>query len=450
MGLSFRVAPGVRIRASSRGLSAGVGPRIARVHVGSRGIGVSSGVGPVSAYTRIGGSPGYKGGGSSGGRTTYGPTKASIAARERELRAGQREAEIGEVQAREKALVGVHRQTFAKAQRIALPVPEEVDPKPIRDRLELEVGVPALVAKLGNGDSPPVAAPPEPVDRYVLMREHRKKARRDISILRIGDRIRAARTADRQAEAAAKVEAVRRCDAQEAEQKRLDQLWAELGRARDAVGERLTAEVDAEKERRSAERASEQAELDAEWARLQANEPMTTIVALEQAFADNESPAAPINCEGNRTTVVMQFSQPEEIVPERKPAFTPGGKRTLKKRTKTEINVLYLEALGSNVLATVKEAFAVAPGTEIVQMLVIRREVDKKHDPELSAIYVGEFDRAHYDDASGSRQPDKALLLASESMLNLKGKTEQVAPLDLSNHPELPEVLDQVADGLES
>lgn len=91
------------------------------------------------------------------------------------------------------------------------------------------------------------------------------------------------------------------------------------------------------------------------------NEPDVAIAALERAFADNEAPAAPIDCEGDRTTVVMEFQPREAIVPERKPARTPTGKPTLKKRTKTEINRLYLEALGSNVLATVKETFAVAP-----------------------------------------------------------------------------------------
>lgn len=449
MGLSFKIAPGVRIRASSRGLSAGVGPRAARVHVGTRGVGVSSGVGPFSGYASL------SGGGrrsSTGGvqRRAYGPTKAAIAAQERERRAAQREAEINEVKTREDALTSVHRQSFPEARRVELPPPEEVDSGPIEDRLEREASVPGLIAKLGSGDSPPIAAEPEPVDRYALMREHRKRAREGISIFRIRDRIRAAREADRQAERAAEIEAGHRREAQQAEQIHLDQLWSELERAREVVAEELPVEVEAEQQRRVAERASQQAELDKEWEKLRSNDPETTIVALEQAFADNESPAAPLNCDGKRTTVVMQFPLPEHVVPERKPAVTPGGKRTLKKRTKTETNALYVEALGSNVLATVKEAFAVAPGTDTVQMLVIRREVDSKHADELAAIYVGEFDRSHYDGAGESRQPGEALQLASKSMLNLKGKTEQVAPLDLSDEPELQGVLDHVADGLKS
>jgi hypothetical protein len=447
MGLSFKVAPGVRIRASSRGLSAGVGPRAARVHVGTRGVGVSSGVGPVSGYTHLGGGARRASGG--GRRASYGPTKASIAAHERELRAAQREADIEKVAALEASLVNVHQQSFPKAQRIELPSPEEVDPEPIKNRLEEAAGIPTLAAGLSGGEQAPVAPEPVSVDRYELMREHRKQARQGISIFKVRDRIDAAREADRRAESAAEVEAERRQEARRSEQVRLDEMWATLGEARANVAKQLPVEIEAEKDRREAERGSAQRDLDTEWEKLTSNEPMTTIAVLEQAFADNEAPAAPIDCDGERTTVVMQFSSPEAVVPERKPALTPGGKRTLKKRTKTETNALYLEALGSNVLATVKEAFAVAPGTKVVQILVIRRETDKKRASELTAIYVGEFDRDRYA-ASDHRTPGSTLVSATEAVLNLKGKTEQVSPIDLSERPDLQQVLAQVTSGLES
>ena len=370
-GDGFKVAPGVRIRASSRGISAGVGPRVARVHVGSRGVGVSSGVGPFSAYSHIGGGRSS----ATGKRASYGgPTKASIAAREREAKAAAREADIDRVAALERALVSVHRATFPAAERAVLAAPDEVDPDPIRGELEAAAGIPQLVAATGGGEVPPVAPAAEPVDRYELMREHRKRARSAIALWRIRDRIAAARTADAEAARAAEAEAERRRQEQRAEQQRLDGLWNDLQQARQRVADELVVRVAAEKEQRLASRAAEQAKLDEEWERLGANDPELTLAVLEQAFADNEAPAAAIDCEGDRTTVVMQFAAPEAIVPERKPARTPTGKRTLKKRTKTEINALYLQALGSNVLATVKEAFAVAPGTNVVQILVIRRE----------------------------------------------------------------------------
>jgi hypothetical protein len=360
MGIGFKVAPGVRIRASSRGISAGVGPRAARVHVGTRGVGVSSGVGPVSGYTHLGGGS-RKTSSRGSGRVSYGGrTKASIAAREREAKAAAKEADIERVRALEQALVSVHKETFPPAQRVILPPPEEVDPAPIQAELEETAGIAQLVSATGGGERPPVARPPEPVDRYELMREHRKRARAGIPIWSIRARIEAARAADREADEAAAAEAEKRGEAERVEQAALDNAWAELNQARSLLADQVAVNVEAERSRRAERHAAEQAQVDRDWQRLQANDPEVTLDALEQAFADNEAPAAAIDCEGDHTTVVMQFVGPEAIIPEKKPARTPTGKQTLKKRTKTEINALYLQALGSNVLATVKEAFAVA------------------------------------------------------------------------------------------
>jgi hypothetical protein len=55
MGFSLKLAPGVRIRALSRGLCTSVGPRAARVHFGAGRAGVSSGAGPVGFYSSLGG-----------------------------------------------------------------------------------------------------------------------------------------------------------------------------------------------------------------------------------------------------------------------------------------------------------------------------------------------------------------------------------------------------------
>jgi hypothetical protein len=407
---------------------------------------VSSGVGPISGYTHI------AGGRASGTRkrSSYGggPTKASIAAREREAKAAAREADIERVAALERALVSVHSASFPEAQRTVLPSVEEVDPTSIQTQLEASAGVPDLIAATGGGEVPPTAPDPEPVDRYELMREHRKRARVGIPIWNVRDRISAARDADAEAEAAAGLEEERRLQVQRVEQDRLNGLWNQLSEARAKVANELPLKVAEEKDRRVAARAEEQKRLDEYWRRLNANDPDVTLAALEQAFADNEAPAAAIDCDGPRTTVVMQFVPPEAIVPERKPARTPTGKPTLKKRTKTEINALYLQALGSNVLATLKEAFAVAPGTKVVQMLVVRHETSKAQEGDLACIYVGEFDRATFARASGSRNPALALSLSTEGVLNLKGKSEVVSPIALDGHPDLAGVIAAVERGL--
>jgi hypothetical protein len=364
------------------------------------------------------------------------------------MKAAQREADIEKIAALERTLVSVHAQSFASATRIEQPPIDPVDPGPLEAELEAESGIPGLVDRLGSGSSPPQAPAPEPVDRYELMREKRRRGRDGIPLWRIRDRIAAARRADVEAATEAEAEEGRRSELRVVEQARLDAMWAELQAARGAIANRLAERVRAETDTREAARAEAQAELDRDWEKLRANDPEVTIAALEEAFEDNEAPAAPIDCERDGVTVLMQFKEPEKIVPERKPARTPTGKGTLKKRTKTEVNALYRQALGSNVLATVKEVFAVAPGAQAVQMLVVRHEVDGKHAGELVAIYTGEFDRRSFADASGSRDPGEALALAADAELNLKGKTEQVAPLTLSARPDLQAVLGQLASGL--
>src|SRR4051812_30643141 len=74
--------PGVRVSMSSRGVRAGLGPRAARVHVGSGRPAVSTGVGPFTAWSAVGG----------GSRPRQ--RAPSMAAYERQVRATERQEEL--------------------------------------------------------------------------------------------------------------------------------------------------------------------------------------------------------------------------------------------------------------------------------------------------------------------------------------------------------------------
>lgn len=54
MGMYLRIAPGVKVRLTRRGVRWGLGPRMARLHVGAGGAGVSTGAGPFSYYKPVG------------------------------------------------------------------------------------------------------------------------------------------------------------------------------------------------------------------------------------------------------------------------------------------------------------------------------------------------------------------------------------------------------------
>jgi hypothetical protein len=105
MGFYFKVAPGVKIRATRRGLRASVGPRAARVHFGAGGTGVSTGAGPVSLYHAVGGG---------GGRTRGAPpSRTSIAAYERQLRQADKLQQAQELAMAFESINNLHREEFA-------------------------------------------------------------------------------------------------------------------------------------------------------------------------------------------------------------------------------------------------------------------------------------------------------------------------------------------------
>ena len=124
MGFSVRVAPGVRIRASTRGVRTSLGPRVARVHVGSGRPGVSTGVGPVGYYTSIGSRP------PSARRTTHTPGPAATTAAG--ARAAEKQAQAEALAKELHRIANLHRESYAPAQAQRATPPPKVDIAPIK------------------------------------------------------------------------------------------------------------------------------------------------------------------------------------------------------------------------------------------------------------------------------------------------------------------------------
>jgi hypothetical protein len=362
MGFGVRIAPGVRVSASPRGLRTGIGPRSARVHVGSGRPSISTGAGPSTVWQPIG-----------GGRRTSSRPRSSLAAVDQQGRAATRAEQIAEVQQLEHDLVTLHEEEFTAAAR-------------------------------------PVVPPPPPVDRNAVRDRLRRQARAGIAWWRLGDRLAARRKADAQVDSA----------------------------------------LDAERAELDEQQQQAQQDADADWQRLLDDDPETVLAALEAAFEDNASPAAPVDCDGGCVTVTVLFGAPS-MVPERKPATTPSGRPTLHKRTKTERNQLYAEALASTVLATVKEGYAVAPALKEVRVVVVRRDAQAASPEDyLAAIYAGRFpaDRVHQLDWGSIDDPLDELMIAPDALLRRRGSAGEVAPLDLAAEPQLAAVVDELRQSL--
>lgn len=125
MGFSVKIAPGIRVRASSRGVRTSLGPRVARVHVGAGRTGISTGVGPVGYYTSVGGSR---------RRPSTGSVNRQIAAAARQQARADKAAEAQRLLSAFEAISALHREQFAPAARRTVPRPPE---PPVRQLREL-------------------------------------------------------------------------------------------------------------------------------------------------------------------------------------------------------------------------------------------------------------------------------------------------------------------------
>jgi hypothetical protein len=226
--------------------------------------------------------------------------------------------------------------------------------------------------------------------------------------------------------------------------------WSARRAARRNAKEQAEYTIQAEERRKAQAQAEVQARLDATWQRLIANDPQTVLAVLEEAFEDNQAPAASVNCEGDVATIFMLYDSPDSV-PGLKVALAPSGNPTLRGRTKTERNELYATVLASRLLVTAKEAFAVAPGINRVVALVMRKEeLPAPARPVLSCLYCGRFERGRFErlDWTAVKPLEEISDTTPGALIERKWRTAEVAPLNLSDAPDLAAVLHTTADML--
>ena len=366
MGFSVKLAPGVRVRASSRGLRTSVGPRAARVHVGGGRTGLSSGVGPVSFYTSTGGGRRRSGGSA---RTTPAAYQRQVAAYNRQVASQQKAEQAAELAAAFTAILDLHREAFAEARR-------------------------------------PVA-PPEPhVDEGEIRKRHEKAALAGVGVFQ-----RAARAERKSAAAQAAAEEIA------------------------AVRARLTAE-----------RQQNQAYLDERSAALLANDSEVVLATLEEAFEDNEAPAAALAVTGGEISLAV-LAPGVDAVPDRMPGTTSAGNLTLRKLPKREKSDFYKLMVCGHALATVREAFAVAPGLGAARVVVFRHgRTDAYGKRGLECLLAFRVTRKAFDGVRWSDADAVTVLndASTELLIKQVGAARELSPLDLSSEPELQTLADAI------
>lgn len=364
--VSFKVAPGVRISASSRGVRSSIGNSKGRVSYGGGRTYASAKI----AGVRVSGSNSSRSNSPRGNEGTQAVRRPTLAQLERAERAAAHDAAIDELRRLEKSLVTLHHESFPSAMLHEVQAPEPADQTALRDDLKK-----SLLSKVG---------------RFKFSQRRAAKAR-------------AAELA---------VEEAERLDA---ENKDLYLRYCEDARqSRD---------------------------------RLLNHDTEMVIEALEAAYADNASEATCVDAgiEGGvrYATVVVVFGTVDSI-PERTPTVTPAGKTTSKKRNKSDRNALYVAALGSTVLAAVREGFAVAPSVDEFRIVVLRKDLNAATPSDFVApIYAATFPRSVAEGLEWQRaDPTAALLTGQDAQFKRKGAAGDVVAIDLIEHPRLVELVE--------
>jgi len=372
--------------------------------------------------------PGY-----SGGAYATGPS-SNAAAYER--------MELGEqIEQAEAALFSRHLGSFAPPSAPVAPDATAPDPSATRTRLEREVGLADLEAQLAPFGDPPVVRVPDAVDRPAIFKDLFTKAAADVPRWRWGAR----RTirAESRVEAArrARAEAERRRGQQHQEQETLNLQRAQLDQLRARVNDEVARWVEEELARRQVAQADAQSALDDEWQKLLANDPEAVSVALRGALTSDR--IAVVGCSTGKGVVVLTIPDLSEVIADREPACTPAGRPTLRKRTKTQMNQLYLAAIASETLRVAAAGFAAAPRLEAVRSFIFRE--DEAGDPQ--PIYAGTFTRAGLDSLPGRRSADPdalagSLEAAEDLQIKRKGRAQEIRSLDPHTDPALQVVID--------
>ncbi|MGK5682369.1 hypothetical protein [Actinoplanes sp. URMC 104] len=230
---------------------------------------------------------------------------------------------------------------------------------------------------------------------------------------------------------------------------------AERAAAREQAVLLAEAEADRQAQRLRAQQAQWQRDLDVQWELLADNDPDTVLATLAEAFEDNEAPAAAVGVNGAVVSLVLLVPPATEAVPEQVAARTSAGNISLRKITATDRATYYAHFVFGQVLVTLREAFAIAPGLYSARVVVLR---DAGRDaygrpvvPCLGALTVtrASLTGIRWEEADAERI---IAAVASGALFRRTGRMKELSPIDLSREPDISALiaavdLDDLAEG---
>lgn len=214
-------------------------------------------------------------------------------------------------------------------------------------------------------------------------------------------------------------------------------------RAADREAARRHADLVAEAQ---ASQREQQGLLDDQWRRFTDGELEVVLEVLNGAFEDNLAPAAAIGLEDGEAQLAVLVPG-EDAVPARKPGVTAAGNVSLRQMNQTQTAEIHRALVAGHVLATVKEAFAVAPQLTGAAVVALRDDGPDVYGADRARpLLAVRFARA---DLVGVRWREVAAWdvveqASTDLRVDLYGRTGALEPLDLSEEPELEELVQSV------
>lgn len=204
--------------------------------------------------------------------------------------------------------------------------------------------------------------------------------------------------------------------------------WYDLkGRlqARMAAKERATADDRQAQERAELDRRNRQEELDSWWRQLMSNEPATVMAFVQQAFEDNDDPAAIVGVEGDEAYVAV-LAPDDSDVPDRMPGVTPTGRPSIRKMPAKNAALLHRQVVAGTLLVTLMETFAVAPGLASVKIAALER------GRTVSFLWSVRVRRTELDRVLRSDDTSLEIIesVADENNYRLTGGARRLGPMD--------------------
>ena len=186
-----------------------------------------------------------------------------------------------------------------------------------------------------------------------------------------------------------------------------------------------------------------QQEIDKLWQRLITNDPDVVLAVLSHAFQNSSAHAAPLGVWDAEAQLAL-LAPDLAALPERHPTTTAAGNLSLKKFTKGEMADLYKQLVAGLVLATAKEAFAVAPGVTDIRIVALRNTpADAYGKVRPEAILAARVARAALNGVQWTKADALTILneISSELVTRTAGPSKAFAPLDLKTEPEIARLI---------